>query len=330
MSFAYIDAHRQFIFKVDPYNISWGYNLRTQVTDTYGGKVVQILGVELTNLTIETVAGGFGYPYLTEMKDFFREMGRWQQETQTPATFNFPPKGYVLKFWGQKFQYQDSVDNVVFPVQITGMIQEDLAGTLKKSIMTDEIKKLSEGIGYVRNKFNDPDIGNANTTAYNTLKSAGTSDPITGQIITQSSQPGAVPLSAAAFAGGKWGPENPRGNAVNTDAAIAYVKSAFGISDIGGWSASGSVSTSDHPKGKALDCMIPNYKSPDGIAKGTAIADWFINNPNAFGTKYVIWRDRINQNGTWTPYQHPSGGNDDTLQHRDHVHISLLTGPSPG
>lgn len=130
-------------------------------------------------------------------------------------------------------------------------------------------------------------------------------------------------LSAPLFS--DYGPENYSGNAINTQAAIDFIKRMFGLPDVWGWRASGSVAGSDHPKGKAIDAMIPNYRSDAGIALGTRLADWFIQNPANFGTKYVIWRDRINQNGAWSPYSHP-GGTNDTLAHRDHVHISLLTG----
>jgi hypothetical protein len=122
-----------------------------------------------------------------------------------------------------------------------------------------------------------------------------------------------------------YGPENMSGNAINTQAAIDFIKRMFGLTDVWGWRAAGSVAGSDHPKGKAIDAMIPDYRSSAGISLGTRLADWFIQNPGNFGTKYVIWRDRINQNGAWSPYSHPGGGND-TLAHRDHVHISLLTG----
>jgi len=124
---------------------------------------------------------------------------------------------------------------------------------------------------------------------------------------------------------GNWGPGVKGAFAANTAAAKAYIESHFsGVSSIGGLYG-GSVPGSDHPMGKALDVMIANYLSSQGIAAGSRIADWFIQNPNAFGTKYVIWRDRINQGGQWAPYSHPSGNND-TLQHRDHVHLSFLTG----
>lgn len=124
---------------------------------------------------------------------------------------------------------------------------------------------------------------------------------------------------------GNWGPVNMNGFAANTAAAKAFIEQNFsGVASIGGLYG-GSVSGSDHPYGKALDVMISNYLSAQGIAAGTKIADWFVNNPNSFGTKYTIWRDRINNGGGWEPYSHPSGNND-TLAHRDHVHISFLTG----
>lgn len=135
--------------------------------------------------------------------------------------------------------------------------------------------------------------------------------------VGQAQQYGGVP----AYNGGNYGPPNYSGLAGNASAARDFVMRTFGISNIGGFGG-GSVSGSDHPKGKAIDVMIPNYSSSGGIQQGTNIAQWFINNPASFGTKYVIWRDRIWENGSWSPYSHPSGNND-TLQHRDHVHISF-------
>lgn len=124
------------------------------------------------------------------------------------------------------------------------------------------------------------------------------------------------------YNGGNYGPPNSRGLAGNASAARDFVRNTFGISNIGGFGG-GSVSGSDHPRGKAIDVMIPNYGSSSGINQGNSIAQWFINNPAAFGTKYIIWRDRIWQNGVWKSYGHPTMHND-TGQHRDHVHISFL------
>jgi hypothetical protein len=135
--------------------------------------------------------------------------------------------------------------------------------------------------------------------------------------------PSSVPSAqATAFNGGNYGPANYNGLASNTLAARSFIQKTFGISNIGGFGG-GSVAGSDHPKGKALDVMIPNYSSSQGIAKGNQVAQWFISNPAAYGIKYVIWRDRIWQNGVWKPYGHPTMHND-TGQHRDHVHLSFV------
>jgi TP901 family phage tail tape measure protein len=132
---------------------------------------------------------------------------------------------------------------------------------------------------------------------------------------------------AVGASNGQWGPGVSGAFAANTAAAKAFIERTFtGVSSIGGLYG-GSVPGSDHPMGKALDVMIANYRSAAGIASGTKIADWFRANINAFGSKYVIWRDQIdNLRGRgWEPYSHP-GGNNDTLAHRDHVHLSFLTG----
>lgn len=112
----------------------------------------------------------------------------------------------------------------------------------------------------------------------------------------------------------------------------------FGISNIGGYAnrnIAGTKSVSDHALGKAIDVMIGNYKSQAGIAQGNSVASYFVANPGAFGTKYVIWRDQINSGRGWGPYGHPGGGRSDTLQHRDHVHVSFYAnggavGSAPG
>jgi hypothetical protein len=45
---------------LSPNNVTWDYQLRTNVIDTYGGQVVQILGVSIENLTIQGFFGSEG------------------------------------------------------------------------------------------------------------------------------------------------------------------------------------------------------------------------------------------------------------------------------
>lgn len=95
------------------------------------------------------------------------------------------------------------------------------------------------------------------------------------------------------------------------------------ITTIGGWRASSKISTSDHPHGKGLDVMIPNYRQPAQQALGDAIADYVIANHEVLKIKYVIWKQR-----SWSPqrpYWRPMANRgSDTDNHFDHVHISVL------
>ena len=86
---------------------------------------------------------------------------------------------------------------------------------------------------------------------------------------------------------------------------------------------------SDHPTGRAVDAMIPDYGTDAGRQYGRKVAEWVKANASGLGVKYVIfdakiWEVSPNENETgWQPYEHPSGATDDTSLHRDHVHVSV-------
>ncbi|OBF44230.1 glycoside hydrolase [Mycolicibacterium peregrinum] len=68
-----------------------------------------------------------------------------------------------------------------------------------------------------------------------------------------------------------------------------------------------------HPSGLAIDIMIPNPGSPEGIALGDEILAYALSNAARFGLQDVIWR------GT---YYTPSGPQSSGYGHYDHVHIT--------
>jgi len=76
-----------------------------------------------------------------------------------------------------------------------------------------------------------------------------------------------------------------------------------------------------HPNGLALDIMIPNPGSAEGIALGDQILAYAMRNAARFGVQDVIWR------GTYyTPGNGPSGSG---YGHYDHVHITTTGGGYP-
>lgn len=68
-----------------------------------------------------------------------------------------------------------------------------------------------------------------------------------------------------------------------------------------------------HPSGLAIDIMIPNAETPEGIALGEEIMAFAMANAGRFGLQDVIWR------GT---YYTPSGPAGSGYGHYDHVHIT--------
>lgn len=86
---------------------------------------------------------------------------------------------------------------------------------------------------------------------------------------------------------------------------------------------------SDHPSGRAVDVMIEAWDTPAGIDHGTRIAAWIRDHARELGVTYIIWRKQIWSTGDtgWRPYTYPSRRGGPTLDHLDHVHVSVAGTP---
>jgi hypothetical protein len=98
----------------------------------------------------------------------------------------------------------------------------------------------------------------------------------------------------------------------SVSAAFPQIRNAIGVRpDAKPW----------HPNGLAVDLMIPNPASAEGIALGDAILAFVMDNAGRFGVQDVIWR------GT---YYTPGGGASGSgYGHYDHVHITTIGGGFP-
>jgi hypothetical protein len=75
-----------------------------------------------------------------------------------------------------------------------------------------------------------------------------------------------------------------------------------------------------HPNGLALDVMIPNPTSAEGIALGNRIVAFALENAHKFDLQDCIWRG---------VYYTPSGAKAGGYGHFDHVHITTHGGGYP-
>ncbi|WP_445169022.1 glycoside hydrolase [Mycolicibacterium sp. Dal123E01] len=82
-----------------------------------------------------------------------------------------------------------------------------------------------------------------------------------------------------------------------------------------------------HPNGLAIDVMIPNYHSPEGIELGNQIAGFALANAERWGVLHVIWRQGYYP-GIGAPSWTADYGNE-TANHFDHVHIATDGGGYP-
>jgi hypothetical protein len=82
-----------------------------------------------------------------------------------------------------------------------------------------------------------------------------------------------------------------------------------------------------HPSGLAIDVMIPDHNSPEGIELGDQIAGYALANAKRWGVDHVIWRQKIYP-GLGKPSWTANLGNE-TANHYDHVHIATNGGGYP-
>jgi hypothetical protein len=87
---------------------------------------------------------------------------------------------------------------------------------------------------------------------------------------------------------------------------------------------------SDHPAGRAVDFMIPNWDFAAGKANGWKVAHWLQKNAASLNVKYIIFDDHVwrayRASQGWTQYTHPNGATrNPTLRHLDHVHGSFAS-----
>ena len=106
--------------------------------------------------------------------------------------------------------------------------------------------------------------------------------------------------------------------------AARAVSAAFPqITDIGGVRPD---SLPWHPKGMAIDAMIPDPRSAAGKALGDQVVTFALSHPQ-FHINHVIWRQRLyNADGT---SEHMADRGSPTQNHMDHVHICTNGGGYP-
>ncbi|GAB2585262.1 SH3 domain-containing protein [Microlunatus antarcticus] len=81
----------------------------------------------------------------------------------------------------------------------------------------------------------------------------------------------------------------------------------------------------DHPSGRALDLMIPNYKSKAGKQLGHNLSRWLQKNQKDLGINYIIWDQHIwNVQRSSQGWRSMASRGSDSANHKNHVHVTVL------
>jgi hypothetical protein len=155
-------------FRTNPNEITWDYNLITHVEETYGGRVIQILGTKIDNLTVKVDCGQGGWNYAMYVVNFMRDM-MVQQRNGQPATFTYTTRSWNLNVFAANVPFHDSVQETVRELTLQFKIQEDISGMQTSAALDAALSALQDGIGWAANSFNNAGAASAFTGANNTI-----------------------------------------------------------------------------------------------------------------------------------------------------------------
>ncbi len=81
----------------------------------------------------------------------------------------------------------------------------------------------------------------------------------------------------------------------------------------------------DHPSGRAIDAMLPDYRSAASRELGWEMANWMKDNARALNVEYIIYDQRIwNVRRSGEGWRYMADRGSDNANHKNHIHITTL------
>ena len=135
-----------FVLPFAPEAVSWGYHLNTNSQDTLGGRVIQILSVNITSMTWTGVAGSRNglLAVVNKIEDIMQK----HIQTQRPVTLSVPSKNWTFNVYVSSMpRIGWDVTTVSYPYTLGLEVDQDF-GSISPIIMQDQINRLAAQIGY--------------------------------------------------------------------------------------------------------------------------------------------------------------------------------------
>jgi len=187
-SLGFGDGGPSVTFRIDPDSVEWNFKVNTTVINTVAGRVVQVMGATLSDMTIQghygqnhlDKADGDSWKQAEAFVNKLREIQEYQSRDATqhgkmhvPATFNYSPKGWRFGVYVKDLSdtrggsVAHAVGRASYDYVLTLFIvdarSQDLvpAGTVRGSLdkakqaaIDSYIARISDGIGWHFSQFN--------------------------------------------------------------------------------------------------------------------------------------------------------------------------------
>lgn len=166
-------------FRTNPNEIWWSYTLNTHVEQTYGGRVVQILGTRMEDLIVKIDCGNGGWAYLTKVVNFIRNMMLEQRKDGGKSgVFSYTTRRWRLKVFALSVPFQDQVTATTRELELRFKVVEDLTGQMTQMSLNSELARLQDGIGFKKSPYNDPNLSANNPLPHEGPKGISVTDAL--------------------------------------------------------------------------------------------------------------------------------------------------------
>lgn len=177
------------VFRVDPDQVDWNWQMQTSVTPTIGGRVIQVIGATLSDMTINGSFGqshgdganGESWRHAEAFHKKIRDMMEWQSRDasdpgrmQPPGVFTYPPKNWRFAVYVKDLADPEGGGSITHSpgkfshhYALTLFVVEELSDALVKAgtshgvlnsqrakAIDDYLVRISDGIGWHFSQYN--------------------------------------------------------------------------------------------------------------------------------------------------------------------------------
>lgn len=201
-------------FRIDPDSIQWNFKINTTVINTVAGRVVQVLGATLSDMTVlghygqnHASSDGESWKQAEAFANQIRAVQEWQSRDATdhrkmhaPATFNYSPKGWRFGVYIKaladsrggsvshqtgRFSYDYALTLFIVDSRSDDVVAGGLLSKAKQAAIDGYIGRISDGIGWHFSQFNGqvpehPIGGLFGKSTFTSSNGAGQQQPATG------------------------------------------------------------------------------------------------------------------------------------------------------